>query len=456
WFSETVSTAVYAGYINGYPDGTIKPNAQISRQEVATIAAKIKNLEKDPLAADSFTDSAAIPDWSKGIVGAVAQAGFMKGYPDGSFMPLNNMTRAEAVITLNNLLVKEEPAEDSDLSVIDKAGVYGPEEGQRVLGYDVYIRADGVTLQNVRTTGNLIIDEQVGEGTVTLNNVTANNLYIRGGGIDSIHINGGSYNKIIVEKTASGNVRIVAVNVSGATVVISENAAGENIILEGDFESVEINAPDVTITTQGDTTIGTITVGAELTGTRLDLATGTTVDSLVLNSETIVNNDKNTVKKVTGDKVAESTIANKPATSGGGGGGGGITVPQVTAAEITVDDTAYDVEITAGKNGTVNFAALDPAAVLSRGKINVSRDCTLTLTVPANKFISYELDISQELTAGWNTLDVFEYLGALYPDGGLTLAKIKDVFGSSELIFEGTLVDSSERTSNVSLEVKLP
>jgi hypothetical protein len=438
WYSDIVKIAVNAGYINGYPDGTMKPDAPISRQEVATIVSKIKNLEGDPLAAEIFTDSAAIPDWSKGIIGAVAKAGFMKGYPDGSFMPFNNMTRAEAVVTLNNLRVEEEPA--ADLTVIDIAGVYGPEEGLRVLDYDVYIKADGVTLQNISTTGNVIIDEQVGDGTVTLNNVTANNLYVRGGGKDSIHINGGSYNKIIIEKTSSGSVRIVAVDVSGAEVVISEDAAGEEIILEGEFESVEINAPDVTITTQGDTTIGTITVHEGITGTTLNIPTGTTVNSVDLDSVTTVNNDRDTIKEVTGDKADQLYIRNRPLAPTRGGGDGGTPPVQVTAAKITVDGTDYPVTIAAGNNGTVDFTALNTAAVLSKGEINVSRACTLTLTIPANEFTSRGLATTQNLTAGWNTLNVFDYLGALYPGGGLTLAKVKQVFGGNdEITFYGTL-----------------
>ena len=47
WFADTIKKAKAAGYISGYADGTMKPNNPISREEAATIIAKIKNLEED-------------------------------------------------------------------------------------------------------------------------------------------------------------------------------------------------------------------------------------------------------------------------------------------------------------------------------------------------------------------------------------------------------------------------
>lgn len=92
-----------------------------------------------------------------------------------------------------------------------------------------------------------------------------------------------------MEKTASAAVRIVATGVDGLEVVIAEDAAGETIILDGAFDSITINAPNMTITTQGaTTTIGTMTVGADGGGTTLNLAAGTRVAALELNAKTAV------------------------------------------------------------------------------------------------------------------------------------------------------------------------
>jgi|GEM_PF-3213439 len=179
----------------------------------------------------------------------------------------------------------------------DKAGTYGPKTGEEVVHTNVVINTPDVTLQNMHITGDLTIGEGVGEGDVTLNNITVDgDTFIRGGGKNSIHINGGDYNKITVQQTSSGQVRIVATDATGLEVVISEDAGGEDIILEGAFENVQVDAPDVKISTQGDTKIGEFKLAEGATGTQLTLDSKTTVDKLVLDAKADVKG-QGTVKE---------------------------------------------------------------------------------------------------------------------------------------------------------------
>src|SRR5450830_605871 len=110
WYAPKVAKAKAAGYISGYPDGTMKPENPITREEVATIVARIKNLTSDANAADKYPDAAKIGSWSKGGVGAVTSAKIMQGYPDGSFKPQGLMTRAEVVVASDNALQYTAPA----------------------------------------------------------------------------------------------------------------------------------------------------------------------------------------------------------------------------------------------------------------------------------------------------------------------------------------------------------
>jgi len=100
WFRSDVAKGVKAGYVSGYPDGTFLPQKQVTRFEAASILMKIYNLTADEQAAASLKDAASIPAWAKGAVGAVVKAGVMKGYPDGTFQGAKTMTRAEAVVVL--------------------------------------------------------------------------------------------------------------------------------------------------------------------------------------------------------------------------------------------------------------------------------------------------------------------------------------------------------------------
>lgn len=260
----------------------------------------------------------------------------------------------------------------STITSYDKAGTYGPKTGVAEIADDAIINVPGVTLQNLHIAGDLTIGEGVGSGDVTLNNVTVDgDTFVNGGGKNSIHINGGNYSKIIVEKTATGEVRIVAVDVDGLEVVISEDATGEAIILEGDFADVTVNAPDVTISTQGDTTIGNMNVGEEATGCEITLAEGTTVGTLVLDSgadikgtgtinKAEVNADGVKFETAPKEQVVDPGVVTPPVVTppvvppvvppGGGGGGGGT--PSNPALDAVNAATTASAMITALENNS--------------------------------------------------------------------------------------------------------
>jgi hypothetical protein len=105
WYYSEVAKAKAAGYIVGYDDGTMKPENPINREEAAKIISTVKDLASDAATVSNYSDKAVISDgWGKDYVGAVTTAGIMKGYPDDSFMPKGNITRAEAVFALDNAL----------------------------------------------------------------------------------------------------------------------------------------------------------------------------------------------------------------------------------------------------------------------------------------------------------------------------------------------------------------
>lgn len=96
----------HKAFISGYTDGLFKPDASITRAEMAAIAAKA--LDKELKAASlSFTDVPA-DHWAKDVIDRVTKMGLMEGYPDGSFKPEQTITRAEMaslVARLNNTTV---------------------------------------------------------------------------------------------------------------------------------------------------------------------------------------------------------------------------------------------------------------------------------------------------------------------------------------------------------------
>lgn len=98
WFANDVALAAATRTVNGFQDGTFRPQQPITRQEAAVLLARVLDLTSE--AGPTFADSAAIPAWAAPGVAAVASAGFMKGYPDATFGGEKPITRAEAATLL--------------------------------------------------------------------------------------------------------------------------------------------------------------------------------------------------------------------------------------------------------------------------------------------------------------------------------------------------------------------
>lgn len=97
--------------VKGFPDGTFKPDALITRAEAATILALSKKLTPVKPAVSPFND-VSTTHWAYGNIVAIRNAGLMKGYPDGTFKPGANITRAELAALLGQVkgLAKEAAA----------------------------------------------------------------------------------------------------------------------------------------------------------------------------------------------------------------------------------------------------------------------------------------------------------------------------------------------------------
>ena len=110
WYCSSVSTLSRMGIIAGYPDGTFRPNAPITRAEFAAIATRFDNNgDKTPV---SFTD--IIGHWAEGEITVAANHGWVSGYGDNTFRPQNQITRAETMSLVNRVL-KRLPETSADL-----------------------------------------------------------------------------------------------------------------------------------------------------------------------------------------------------------------------------------------------------------------------------------------------------------------------------------------------------
>ena len=108
WYNTAVSTLSSMGIITGYPDGTFRPNAAITRAEFAAIAARFDN-DGDKTAA-KFSDIAS--HWAKDEISIAYNNGWITGYPNGTFGPQRDITRAETMTLVNRVLNRQPETED--------------------------------------------------------------------------------------------------------------------------------------------------------------------------------------------------------------------------------------------------------------------------------------------------------------------------------------------------------
>ena len=109
WYNHAVSTLSAMGIVKGDSDGKFNPNAPITRAEFAAIAARFDDKANTTTA--DFSDIAS--HWAKNEISAASNNGWINGYPDGTFRPDNKITRAEAMTLVNRVLKRlPETAED--------------------------------------------------------------------------------------------------------------------------------------------------------------------------------------------------------------------------------------------------------------------------------------------------------------------------------------------------------
>ncbi|HHW31822.1 MAG TPA: S-layer homology domain-containing protein [Clostridiaceae bacterium] len=326
WFAETVSKSIAAGIIIGDDTGLFRPYDPITRQEAAVILYRAFDLKvENKNAADKFADASSIASWSKDAVSALVEKGYIKGRPDNTYAPADNLTRAEAVKMIDGIA--------GNLKNVE--GTYtGNIEGNLI------VNTGNVILKDMNITGDLFLAHGIGDGDVTLTNVKVDGrIVVRGGGENSIILDNTTVGSNLLVIRKDGKVRIVVkgsseipnVQVSSNSIIVEEDVSGlgvgnveiielepgESIVLDGDFESVDVLAPGVTVNVDGGT-VGTINILESAIDAKINVASATVEEinvaakSEVTISEeaTLTNLNANASVKVSGNGTIENANVN--------------------------------------------------------------------------------------------------------------------------------------------------
>lgn len=351
WYTDEYSKAEAQGYLNLLKTDMIKPNEPINRQEVGAILADVLKLNPDLNAAEKFSDSMQIEAWAKGLIGAFASNGYIKGYLDNTYRPHSNITRAEAATMINRVIGK----------LFNKPGTYGYEGKTEIIKGNVTVNVSGITLKNTVIEGNLFITEGVESGTVVLDRVSVNGTTTISGGGKGIYVKNSKLNKTIVSRRdniqifliAQGNSNIKEIELQSTAKLDEENLGGEgftdilispilkaDIELSGDFNIVNIikgspnvyikkgiikhlenNGKDTNITADKSVKIDTLTINQSLKmiGKCAVNSANITHDDVFIEANPVIVNILKGLKNV----VCEALKPVKKVSGGSGGGGGG-------------------------------------------------------------------------------------------------------------------------------------
>lgn len=279
WAYSEIQKGVAAGYVQGDASGTFRPGSAVSRQEAAVMLARLRGYEDDEAASYGYTDRWAMANWAVGAIGAVSRNGVMSGYPDKTFRPQRDLTRAEAVAALqkvassSNRFGNTGTITNSNYNMSTNTNNYTPSTSSSSSStnsnintsttsrsnstYDNYVNAtvlDGTRMENRTLSGDLLIPRSVGSQNVTLKNVRIKGtLYVEGG--SNITLENCNITKVVMDKSnavlknnGSSDVEEVYFEQSGRidgkgykNVLIDDDGVSE-VIIDADVDTLTLDA----------------------------------------------------------------------------------------------------------------------------------------------------------------------------------------------------------------------
>ncbi len=401
---------------------SMRPTDNITWQELSVTACKVLGIEP-------VSKLTSIVDGTNDVMKGYVQALFNLGYigttnPNFSYKATANVTRAQVMQLLDNIVAGFYP----------KAGTYTGE----IVG-NVIVAADGTTLKDMNIKGTLIIAEGVGEGTVTLNNVKADHVIVRGGGPNSVHVQGNSkIGKITVVKNSDNTVSIkvtgnanvtevvtqdgsvaisgavgtvnvkgdVNVNLTGATVqtVVVSSTATVSVDKTSTVKELSVSAPETEINIAG--TVTTLTTTKEATNTVIDTASTAKVTTVVAQAPgtTVMGDGAVTTIKAQANDVAVSTGGTKVEVSSGVTG---VTVGNTTvSAGTTVTTNTSGTGTTTTNPGTGGGGGTTPVTnSVSVTSVVVGNASQISVTMPQLAGVTFT--ISGNSYTGTATADTY-------------------------------------------------
>ena len=460
WYYDAINRCAAAGILKGNGDGTVTPNASITRERAMVMLGRalgIEPIENPNLT--QFTDGAQVASYARGMLAALIRAGIVGGVTADQLAPQNNITRAATV------------------TILDRAiGTYADKAGETVNA-----NGKGIVLA--------VADDVTITGEVNKLLVPANDIEVTVKGsknIDYIVISGDN-SKVILDNASADNVTLdgeksAVETKNGAkidNVIMSENAPGANVNAGNGttIKNVENHAEDTSVT--GNGTVKKVESNQDITVQTKDTDVKNSGDSK------ITVTDKNGKDSTVSGGSSSTTGSSSSSGGSSSGGGGGSSHSHSYADAWSYDDTYHWHAATCGHNVVSGKAehtygedhkctvcgSADPAqaaasingknyltlqeAVAVGGEVKLLKDVDISETVIVTKAVKLDLngktigntnDLWEKRAADWSLLSVRAGGDLTITGNGTLKAKENDCYavdvqdGATLTIENGTFV----------------
>lgn len=353
WGYSEIQIAAANGYVSGDSSGLFRPNSPLTRAEAAVMLSKIKKLDTTQ-SYNNYSDNGSIPNWAKPHISACALSGVMGGYPDGSFGPTKNLTRAEAVVAIDKALnanvtpnnnntnnitdLAPKPDAEKDKNKVSDLTVDSAKTYKDGTYKDVDVDVSGATLRDLTVNGDLTINSAVKNGSVTLNKVRVKgDVLVYGGGKNSVVFYDCQIDGDIVSAKTSGET--VALKFDSDTSINGDLRIQEDTTLSTTGSGEKPKLPRVSIETKNLKVL----VSSNVTVTNMTLEKAATGVSLTIDGTisrftpeaNITVEGAGTISRM--DNSSRVTVKGK-VTVGNGISVTGVTLDKTTAT-VAVDKT---------------------------------------------------------------------------------------------------------------------
>ncbi|RCX20999.1 S-layer family protein [Anaerobacterium chartisolvens] len=365
-----VAKAIAAGYIKADRNNKIYPSQALTRVDAVDMLAKVFELEvKNTSEVNKYSDMSKIPSASRDAVSAFTEKGFIAARSDGSFSPYSNVTRAETAVMLDKIMS----------GLFNSSGTY-----KLYCTSNAVVNTKDVTLKDTTVDGDLYITEGVGDGDVTLDNVTVKGrTIIRGGGRNSIIIRNSRLAGNVIVSKKDGKIRLVAEGMTTVSTVRLNSGAileeyevklkgfdsvelldkipyGQEIRFDGEFGTVNVYSGGARILTDGS--IARLDIKKESESMNIRTRSGIVKDLNIDGPKTVLTVDGGLVNSLRlgntakGSAVGIAAVAKVSSISNSAGASvkGSSSVSSSSSSSLSL--TAYDVSVAKGRSRASNVS----------------------------------------------------------------------------------------------------